>query len=38
MEYVRQPPSRGHMDDLTITTTTHVQARWVLEVMEGTAT
>ena len=33
-----QPTSRGYMDDLTITTTTHVQARWVLGAMEETAT
>ena len=37
-EDIRQPPSRGYMDDLTITTTTHVQAKCVQEAMEETAT
>ena len=32
---IRQPP--GYMDDLTITTITHVRARWVLGAMEETA-
>ena len=27
---IRQPPGRDFMDDVTITTTTHLQARWVL--------
>ena len=35
---MRQPPGRGFMDDVTITTTTHIQARWVLLAMEETAT
>ena len=29
-----QPPIRGFMDDLTLTTTTHIQARWVLPALE----
>ncbi|XP_060062635.1 uncharacterized protein LOC132543183 [Ylistrum balloti] len=33
---VRVPPNRGFMDDLTITTTTHVQARWILSALEET--
>ena len=37
-EDIRQPPSRGYMDDLTITITTHVQAKCVQEAMEETAT
>ena len=32
---IRQPPGRGLMDDVTITTTTHIQARWVLGAMEN---
>ena len=35
---LRQPPGRGFMDDVTITTTTHIQARWVLGAMEEIAT
>ena len=35
---VRLPPNRGFMDDLTVTTTTHVQARWILTALEETAT
>ncbi|XP_069139210.1 uncharacterized protein [Argopecten irradians] len=35
---IRQPPNRGFMDDLTITTDTHVQARWILTALEETAT
>ncbi len=35
---IRQPPIRGYMDDLTITTTTHVEARWVLTVLDHMAT
>ena len=35
---IRQPPGRGFMDDVTVTTTTHIQARWVLGAMEETAT
>jgi hypothetical protein len=34
---IRQPPSRGFMDDLTITTDTVVQARWILAALEETA-
>ncbi|XP_060083178.1 uncharacterized protein LOC132562453 [Ylistrum balloti] len=33
---VRVPPNRGFMDDLTITTTTHVQARWIMSALEET--
>lgn len=35
---VRLPPNRGFMDDLTITTETHVQARWILTALEEAAT
>ena len=35
---IRQPPSRGFMDDLTITTQSHIQARWVLGALEDAAT
>ena len=31
---IYQPPIRGFMDDLTVTTTTHKQARWVLSALE----
>ncbi|XP_069134387.1 uncharacterized protein [Argopecten irradians] len=33
---IRQRPSRGFMDDLTITATMHVHARWILTVLEDT--
>ena len=33
---IRQPPNRGFMDDLTITTDTHIQARWILTALEET--
>ncbi|XP_015259494.1 PREDICTED: uncharacterized protein LOC107104090 [Cyprinodon variegatus] len=33
----RQPSLRGFMDDLTITTTTHVQARWILKTLGALA-
>ena len=32
------PANRGFMDDLTVTTTTHIQARWVLRALEDTVT
>ena len=32
------PSSRGFMDDLTLTTTTHVQARWMLTALTEVAT
>ncbi|XP_052281123.1 uncharacterized protein LOC127878636 [Dreissena polymorpha] len=32
------PSNRGFMDDLTVTTTTHVQARWVLRALDETVT
>lgn len=35
---IRQPPIRGYMDDLIVTTTTHVEARWVLTVLDPMAT
>ncbi|XP_052268662.1 uncharacterized protein LOC127870041 [Dreissena polymorpha] len=35
---IHLPSSRGFMDDLTITTTTHVQARWVLTALQDTVT
>ena len=31
---IRQPSSRGFMDDLTITATTHIQDRWILTALE----
>ncbi|XP_033725208.1 uncharacterized protein LOC117315172 [Pecten maximus] len=31
---IYQSPLRGFMDDLTITTTSHIQARWVLSALE----
>ena len=31
------PSSRGFMDDLTLTTVTHVQARWMLAALTGVA-
>ena len=31
---VRLPPQRGFMDDLTITTESHIQARWILTALE----
>lgn len=34
---IRQPPIRGYMDDLTVMTTTHVEARWVLTVLNHMA-
>lgn len=30
------PAIRGFIDDITITTTTHVQARWVLDALDET--
>lgn len=33
----RQPPVRGFMDDFTITTTSHVQGRWVLKTQGAVA-
>ena len=35
---VYSPANRGFMDDLTITTTSHVQARWVLTALEEVVT
>lgn len=35
---IRQPALRGYMDDLKITTSSHVQARWVLAKLEEMAT
>lgn len=35
---VVQPVLRGFMDDITITTATHVQARWALETLDNIAT
>ena len=35
---VQEPPLRGFMDDLTVTTTIHMQARWVLAALEDTVT
>ena len=33
---IRQPPSRGFMDDLTITTPSIIQARWILTALGDT--
>jgi len=33
---IHLPSNRGFMDDLTISTTTHVQARWVLTALDDT--
>ncbi len=35
---VHQPPMRGFMDDLTITTLSHVQARWIFKALDDVAT
>ncbi|XP_034721949.1 uncharacterized protein LOC117940937, partial [Etheostoma cragini] len=35
---IRQHAIRGYMDDLTVTTTTHVEARWVLTALDHMAT
>ena len=35
---IRLPSNRGFMDDMTVTTETHIQARWVLTALEETAT
>ncbi|XP_053389443.1 uncharacterized protein LOC128552430 [Mercenaria mercenaria] len=32
------PSNRGFMDDMTVTTETHVQARWILRALDETAT
>lgn len=34
MTGVRQPPTRAFMDDMTITTKSHVEGRWMLEDLE----
>jgi len=34
---IRMPPTRGFMDDITITTQSHIQAGWILGVLEETA-
>ena len=31
---IHHPPIRGFMDDLTVTTTNHIQAKWVLLAMK----
>ena len=35
---VHLPPNRGFTDDLTITTESHVQARWSLSALEEAST
>ena len=35
---IRLPSNRGFMDDMTITTETHIQARWMLKALEETVT
>ena len=34
----RLPPNQGFIDDLTVTTTTHEQARWILTALKVIAT
>lgn len=34
---MQQPPIRGNMDDLTVITTTHAEATWVLTVLDQMA-
>lgn len=38
MESGNQPPMRGFMYDLTITTSTYVQPRWILKALDDVAT
>ncbi|XP_060589724.1 uncharacterized protein LOC132744948 [Ruditapes philippinarum] len=33
---IRLPPNRGFMDDMTITTETHIQTRWILHALDET--
>lgn len=33
---IRMPPNRGFMDDITITTQSHIQTRWILSSLEDT--
>ncbi|XP_060589960.1 uncharacterized protein LOC132745155 [Ruditapes philippinarum] len=33
---IRLPSNRGFMDDMTITTETHIQARWILHALDET--
>ena len=35
---IRLPANRGFMDDLTITTEAHIQARWILKTLDETVT
>ena len=35
---IYQPANRGYMDDLTITTKSHIQARWVLNALDEVVT
>ena len=35
---IRLPANRGFMNDLTITTETHIQARWILKALDETVT
>jgi len=35
---IRQTPLRGFMDDITLTTTSHVEARWMLSELDHMAT
>lgn len=34
---IRQPPKRGFLDDLTIQTSTHVQAKWIVKALDDVA-
>ena len=35
---IRLPSNRGFMVDMTVTTETHIQARWILRALDKTAT
>ena len=35
---IRLPSNRGFMDDMTVTTESHIQARWILKSLEETTT
>ena len=35
---IYQPANRGYMDDLTITTNSHIQAGWVLKALDEVVT
>jgi hypothetical protein len=35
---IHLPANRGFMDDMTVTTQTHIQARWILQALDETVT